>query len=411
MADVIYKKGQSSNLDNVQIKEGQILVTEDTGEMYIDVTNSDRKKINSISNSKSGSVILIDDVSPVTHEMGVKVRGKNLFDVDMSFTDDNKVTDGAATGYLTYFIQLQPNTKYYAKCFAPVTTDVSVTVLSSNKAVNSDVFEAILLSKQLTGWKTELVLTTDDTGRLYVGNNDNNVNKIKEILSACNLQIELGSTPTAYTPYVPDLTAVKVSRCGKNLIPYPYINSTQTINGVTFTVNSDGSVTATSNGTATPNAYFELTSISTFYLPKGDYILSGCPSGGSSTTYNLAAVNGSGSSYTKFRQDKGNGVTLSSSGEYWIIRCQVMAGQTVENLTFKPQIELGTTSTAYEPYKECAEYTPTADGIVNGVTSLYPNTTLMTDTNGVIIDCEYNKDINKAFAELQQAIISLGGNV
>ena len=46
MADVIYKKGQSSNLDNVQIKEGQILVTEDTGEMYVDVTNSDRKKIN-----------------------------------------------------------------------------------------------------------------------------------------------------------------------------------------------------------------------------------------------------------------------------------------------------------------------------------------------------------------------------
>ena len=46
MADVIYKKGQSSNLNNVQIKEGQILVTEDTGEMYIDVTDSDRKKIN-----------------------------------------------------------------------------------------------------------------------------------------------------------------------------------------------------------------------------------------------------------------------------------------------------------------------------------------------------------------------------
>ena len=46
MADVIYKKGQSSNLDDVQIKEGQILVTEDTGEMYIDVTNNDRKKIN-----------------------------------------------------------------------------------------------------------------------------------------------------------------------------------------------------------------------------------------------------------------------------------------------------------------------------------------------------------------------------
>ena len=139
----------------------------------------------------------ISDFSTVT----VTRCGKNLFDKDMSFTDNNKVTEGAATGYLTYFIQLQPNTQYYAKCFAPVTSDITVTILSSNKAVNSDVSKGILLSRQLAGWKTELALTTDDTGRLYVGNNANNLDKIKEILSACNLQIELGSTTTEYEPY------------------------------------------------------------------------------------------------------------------------------------------------------------------------------------------------------------------
>ena len=208
---------------------------------------------------------------------------------------------------------------------------------------------------------------------------------------------------------ITDLTAVKVKRCGKNLIPYPYANLTRTINGVTFTVNSDSTITA--NGTATNNAYFEITSISTFYIPKGNYILSGCPSGGSASTYSLAAANGSGISYTKFRQDIGNGITLSSSGEYWLIRCQVKAGQTVENIVFKPQIELGTAVTDYDPYITPTEYTPNADGTVNGVTSLYPNTTLTTDTEGVIIDCEYNRDINKAFAELQAAIISLGGNI
>ena len=45
MADVIYKKGQSANLDNVEIADGQILVTEDTGEMYIDMSDGTRKKI------------------------------------------------------------------------------------------------------------------------------------------------------------------------------------------------------------------------------------------------------------------------------------------------------------------------------------------------------------------------------
>ena len=142
--------------------------------------------------------------------------------------------------------------------------------------------------------------------------------------------------------------SVKAQLDNKNLIPYPYTNTTKTENGITFTVNSDGTITA--NGTATSNTYFELTSISTFYLPEGNYILSGCPSGGSSTTYSLVAVNGSGVSYTKFRQDIGNGITLSSSGEYWIIRCQIMSGATVENIIFKPQIELGTTATAYTPY-------------------------------------------------------------
>lgn len=45
MADVIYKKGQSVNLNDVAIAEGQILVTEDTGEMYVDMSDGTRKKI------------------------------------------------------------------------------------------------------------------------------------------------------------------------------------------------------------------------------------------------------------------------------------------------------------------------------------------------------------------------------
>ena len=55
------------------------------------------------------------------------------------------------------------------------------------------------------------------------------------------------------------------------------------------------------------------------------------------------------------------------------------------------------------------EYTPNADGTVEGVTSLYPNTTLMTDTEGVTIDCNYYKDIDKAYNELTTSIALSGG--
>jgi hypothetical protein len=71
------------------------------------------------------------------------------------------------------------------------------------------------------------------------------------------------------------------------------------------------------------------------------------------------------------------------------------------------QIEAGKTATEIEPYVEPKTYTADENGIVKGVTSFYPTTTLFSD-NGIIVEAEYNRDINKAFAELLKQI---GGSV
>jgi hypothetical protein len=71
------------------------------------------------------------------------------------------------------------------------------------------------------------------------------------------------------------------------------------------------------------------------------------------------------------------------------------------------QIEVGENVTEQEPYKGAA-YPVSADGTVEGVKSIYPCATLLTDTAGAVIDCEYNRDLNKAFLALQQAILALG---
>ena len=63
----------------------------------------------------------------------------------------------------------------------------------------------------------------------------------------------------------------------------------------------------------------------------------------------------------------------------------------------------------YEPFHG-EEYTLTEDGTCE-VVSIAPTMTLMTDTAGATIECEYNRDINKAFEQLTQAIISMGGNI
>lgn len=74
------------------------------------------------------------------------------------------------------------------------------------------------------------------------------------------------------------------------------------------------------------------------------------------------------------------------------------------------QVEIGTTATPYEPYKEPATYTADEKGVVNGIVGSGEAMTLFAES-GATVTAEYNKDINKVIESLVQAIISLGGNV
>lgn len=72
------------------------------------------------------------------------------------------------------------------------------------------------------------------------------------------------------------------------------------------------------------------------------------------------------------------------------------------------QLEVGTSGTGYEPYIEPKTYTVTANG--TAIPSIYPSMTFIPVTDGVELSVEYNRDINKAFAELYATLISVGGN-
>jgi len=109
------------------------------------------------------------------------------------------------------------------------------------------------------------------------------------------------------------------------------------------------------------------------------------------------------------------GVSKRVSGTIWD------AGKTLKKITFLNwgklvgtvsdiQIVLGETKADYEPYVEPITSVADEKGNVEGVTSAYP-TTILSSEDGVIITAEYNRDINKAFDKLQNAILSLGGNV
>lgn len=98
------------------------------------------------------------------------------------------------------------------------------------------------------------------------------------------------------------------------------------------------------------------------------------------------------------------------SKDYTFIDChiQVNKGTTIDT-TIYPMLEVGNTATEYEPYREPFEAVSEEDGSVKGL-PCKPTMTLISD-EGVVIDCTYNRDINKAFEQITQAMVSMGANI
>lgn len=115
---------------------------------------------------------------------------------------------------------------------------------------------------------------------------------------------------------------------------------TTTINGITMVNNRDGTYTV--NGTATNDfdiAIAKYTSKQNIY-----YTLSGCPSGGSKTTYYLDPRG--------YEYDTGNGITIRNLERDFsnYIRIVIKKDVTVNNLLFKPMFNEGQTAQPFEPY-------------------------------------------------------------
>ena len=141
----------------------------------------------------------------------------------------------------------------------------------------------------------------------------------------------------------------------KNLLKIT--GTSRTINGVTFTVNDDQTVTANGTNNGTSSATFVIMPYQEAdKIPNGSYRLTGCPSAGSSTTYDLRWYLYSPG---KSAYDTGNGAvvekngTATGSGGIAIV---VKAGQTVDNVIFRPML---CTLEDWSASKEYVPYTPT----------------------------------------------------
>ena len=142
-----------------------------------------------------------------------------------------------------------------------------------------------------------------------------------------------------------DGASEQVTTTGANLLPYPYSETSITRDGLTFTVNDDGSVTV--NGTATVNTGFtlfaDISENSTVEIP-GDYV-----SGGSEKVL-VRVLNRTNGSYNLIASNK-SGFTKIDKSTYTkgYIELQVTAGTTVNNEIIKPMLS-NEQDIPYEPY-------------------------------------------------------------
>ena len=333
-----------------------------------------------------GSFIHIEDsVDGNATEIGVVGKstqthytGKNILKSTITTGSQNGITctvnsDGSCTltGTATADAWLNVNTDI------PVTVGTTYKLVGCPKNVSATLIARRVSSSNPYGTDTGdgVTFTPDENAYVFIGVKSGVTlnNAIFRPMITTNLDATyddfepyVGGIPSPNPEYPQDITSVGdngsviITSCGKNLITYPYYQQSGETNGITWTVNGDGTVTAT--GTATKESSFnyiypfsttidgKLTVGQTYTFSDGiDEPITGVYS--QLVRYNSVTKKFDWSLSTA----KGKNKTFTCSDANLIdfgYRTVIDAGVTVENLVIRPQLEIGTEVTEYEKYKE-----------------------------------------------------------
>lgn len=150
----------------------------------------------------------------------------------------------------------------------------------------------------------------------------------------------------------------EVESVGANLIPFPYAETTKTLNGITFTDNGDGSLTI--NGTATGSSWFYLSQNNidlTLFEVGQTYSLSG---GTDQVEINILfqGVTWGGEKFT-ITEEMLNAPNIN-------VEIRIKDGTSVSNVTIYPMLNKGPTALPCAPYVRHALPIPEAIQALDG---------------------------------------------
>ena len=214
--------------------------------------------------------------------------------------------------------------------------------------------------------------------------------------------------------------AIPITIRGKNLFSTKSIqNTSSTINGITWTINDDGSITA--NGTATANSHYNaVKQADAILFPAGDYSFS--------TTYEhynqiqfkiITYVDGAATILTQTLGMDSPVFTLTDD-TYLCFQCTIGSGKTLNNVTIYPRIEYGKVLTEYEPYGISAEKTVYTDAPLTEGESVEITDIVMPESAKLFISANttvppsgmellYYQDMNKLVGEFASGAHPLMG--
>ncbi|MBE6671338.1 MAG: hypothetical protein E7593_03950 [Ruminococcaceae bacterium] len=338
----------------------------------------------------SGPAVVLDDISPIEHTMRVKAKSENLLDLTKAIAisgqekiiidGDNIILKdfGGSGGYGVYW----PN--------MPLEIGKTYTISQNSVSNHSASWGWRISFKDDTVTILEnpkITVTIDREVRnitLYVSFGE--MTGTQDIIIE-KPQCREGSEILPYVPFMDDLSTARVTRYGGSLIDLNYIekiSGTPTVNGDSLKISG---YMAQLYIDLPPGTY-------TFHAKSsrtGDY------GGGVSIMFYNGTTN-LGDAYNFYKADILNpSYTFTMPQTANRVRIIFYGGNSTSNTSATYEnvmLNLGT-ARGYEPYKQPTTHSINSDGTVEGVISLYPTTTLTTDTDGVVLDVEYNVDTKK----------------
>lgn len=377
------------------------------------------KFANALVEEKSGSMIRVDDINPTLDNIIVNVQPvSDTGLIEQDITQDTVIALPDTTSF-TMIAQAASSTASTSK-FIPYVNGTALSAAAIN--TSADIIPRDFnLTFKISG--TKLNITGTKT-YVYEETVTENINVSVDVSSGAKITgLAISGMASGEQDHVKIDARDKPSKIyqfGRNILnPTPW-TAPSTVNGVTYTYLPDEDCFLI-NGTSTAGGGPR--KVSPFYALGSGFITSLKYISGSVTipaeqnkfaSFHLGKADTTTGTASNFfscglqNSDNTTAVKFCDKNYWQASWFYVSAGVVFENYKIRLQIERNNSATAYEQYTAPAELTPDADG---NVTAARGKVCTFAVKSPGTLSTRYNRDINKAFDELKQAIISLGGNV